>query len=118
MKYVFHENVRKRTTHHWLLMVTKYNRLQVKHLGLVLDYKLDFNEHFNNEISKCNRIMSVEKRLSLTLSRKRLLKIYKFLGTPNLYNADIIFDEPFNECFKSKLEIGQYHAVLEITGAF
>ena len=41
-----------------------------KHLGLVLDSKLDFNEHISNKINKCNKIISIMKKLSLFLSRK------------------------------------------------
>ena len=35
-----------------------------KHLGLVLDSKLDFNEHVNNEINKCNKSIGIMKKLS------------------------------------------------------
>ena len=37
-----------------------------KHLGLLLDKKLDFNIHIDNKINKCNKITSRMKRLSLT----------------------------------------------------
>ena len=40
-----------------------------KHLGLVLDSKVDFNEHVNNKINKCNKSIGIMKKLSLTLSR-------------------------------------------------
>ena len=30
-----------------------------KHLGLILDSKLDFNEHINNVLSKVNEIMAL-----------------------------------------------------------
>ena len=45
-----------------------------KYLGLVLDSKLDFNEH---KINKCNKIIGIMKKLSISLSRKTLLTIYK-----------------------------------------
>ena len=32
-----------------------------KHLGLVLDSKLDFNERINNKINKCNKIIGIMK---------------------------------------------------------
>ena len=35
-----------------------------KHLGLVLDSKLSLNDHFNQKINKCNRIIGLIKRLS------------------------------------------------------
>ena len=55
------------------------------------------------------------KRLSLILSRKSLLTIYKSFVRPNLDYADIIYDKPFNESFKIKIEMVQYNAALVIT---
>ena len=56
-------------------------------------------------------------RLSIILSRKILLKIYKSFVRPNLDYADIIYDKPFNESFKRKIEMIQYKAALVIAGA-
>ena len=67
-----------------------------KHLGLVLDSKLDCNEHISNKINKCNKIIGIMNKLSLFLSRKTLLAIYKSFVRPNLNYADIIYDKPFN----------------------
>ena len=55
-----------------------------KHLGLVLDSKLDFNEHVNNKINKCNKSIGIMKKLSLTLSRNSLLTVYKTFVRPIL----------------------------------
>ena len=55
-----------------------------KHLGLVLDSKLDFNEHVNNNINKCNKSLRIMKKLSLTLSRSSWLTIYKTFVRPIL----------------------------------
>ena len=41
-----------------------------KHLGLILDSKLNFNEHIERKFTKCNKIKGLMKKLSLTLSRK------------------------------------------------
>ena len=87
------------------------------HLDLVLDSKLDFNKHINNKINKCNKIIGIMKKLYLFLSRKTLLTIYKPFVTPNLDYADIIYDKPFNESFKTKIEMIQYRAALVIAGA-
>ena len=57
------------------------------------------------------------RRLSMTLSRKSLLTIYKSFVRPLLDYADIIYDKPYNESFKEKLEAVQYNACLAITGA-
>ena len=51
------------------------------------------------------------------LSRKSLLTIYKSFARPNLDYTDIIYDKPFNESFKRKIEMVQYKAALMITGA-
>ena len=51
------------------------------------------------------------------LSRKSLLTIYKSFVRPNLDYTDIIYDKPFNESFKRKIEMVQYKAALMITGA-
>ena len=58
------------------------------------------------------------KKLSLILSRKSLLTIYKSFVRPNLDYADIIYDKPLNESLKRKIEMVQYNAALIITGAF
>ena len=86
------------------------------HLGPVLDSKLSFNEHVNQKINKCNKILRPMKRLSVTLSRKQLLAICKTFVKSHLDHADIIYDKPFNEAFKEKLEKVQYSAALIITG--
>ena len=75
-----------------------------KHLGLVLNSKLNFNEHIESKISKCNKIIGLMKRLSQILSRKSLLTIYKSFVRPNLDYVDIIYDKPLNESFKRRLK--------------
>ena len=88
-----------------------------KHLGLVLDFKLDFNEHISNKINKCNKIIGIMKKLSLFLLWKTLLKICKSFVRPSLDYGDAIYDKPFNEFFKTKVEMIQYWAALVITRA-
>ena len=93
-----------------------------KHLGLVLDSKLDFNEHVNNKINKCNKSIAIMKKLSLTKKRKLikkiLLTIYKTFVRPVIDYADIIYGKPLTESFKGKLEMVQYNTALAITVAF
>ena len=50
-----------------------------KHLGLILDSKLKFNEHIESKITKCNKIIGLMKKISFILSRKSFLPIYKYL---------------------------------------
>ena len=89
-----------------------------KHLGLILDPKLNFNEHIESKITKCNKIIGLIKFFSLILHRKSLLTIYKSFVRPNLDYADIIYYKPLNESLKRKIKMVQYNAALIITGAF
>ena len=58
------------------------------------------------------------KKLSLILSRKSLLTIYKSFVRSNLDYADIIYSKSLRESLKRKIEMVQYNAALIITGAF
>ena len=88
-----------------------------KHLDLILDTKLKFNEHLEDKINKCNRIIGSIKKLSLILPRACLLTIYKDVVKPHLDYADIIYDKPDDKSFKYWLEKVQHNAALTITGA-
>ena len=88
-----------------------------EHLGLILGSKLDFNQHIDHKINKCKKTIGIMRRLSMTLSRKSLLAIYKSFFRPYLDYADMIYDRPCSESFKVKLEAVQYNACLAITGA-
>ena len=46
-----------------------------KHLRLILDSKLGFNENIESKITKCNKIIGLMKKIFLVLSRKSLLTI-------------------------------------------
>ena len=87
-----------RNKENYLSLVFNDTKVQIansqKHLGLILISKLDFKEHIDNKINKCNKIMGIMKRLSLILSRESLLTIYKSVVRPNLDYADIIYDKP------------------------
>ena len=111
----------KRDTENYLSLVFNDTYVQLansqKHLGLILDSKLDLNEHIDNKINKCNKIIGIMKRLSLILSRKRLLTICKSFVRSNFDYDDIIYDKPVNESFKRKIERVQYKAAFVISGA-
>ena len=74
---------------------------------------MKFNYHIESNITKCNKVIRSTKKLSLILSRKSLLTIYKSFVRPNLDHADIIY-----ESIKRNIEMVQYNAALIITGAF
>ena len=75
-----------------------------KHLGLILYSRIGFNEHIDNKINKCNRLIGIMKILPLTLSGKSLLKTYKSFVRSNRDQANIIQDKPFIESFKRRIK--------------
>ena len=81
-----------------------------KHLGIVLDSKLNFHAHVDQKIKKCNRMIGLIRRLSINLPRNALLTIYKSFARLHLDYGDILYDKPNNENF-------QYRACLAMTGA-
>ena len=83
---------------------------------MVLNSKLGFNQHLDDKINRCKKIIRIMKKNSMTLSKKKLA-IYKSFVRPLLCYADIIYDKPVNESFKRKLEAVQYNASLFITSA-
>ena len=57
--------------------VEVYNYVEVhNYLGLPLDKKLDFNIHIENKTNKCNKMIGIMKRLSLSILRDSLLTMY------------------------------------------
>ena len=86
-----------------------------KHLGIALDSKLNFNAHVDQKIKKCNKMIGLIRRLSISLTRNALLTIYKSFVRPHLDYGDILYDKPNNENFQNKLEKVQDRACLVIT---
>ena len=71
---------------------------------MLLDSPLNFNEDVQSKTNKSYKTMGLIKQLSIHLSIKALLRIYKSFVGPNLDYGDIIFDKPNNESFKSRIE--------------
>ena len=55
-----------------------------KHLGMVLDSKLNFDVHLDEKISKANKGIGMLKKLHCDLSRKTLITVYKSFIRPHL----------------------------------
>ena len=75
-----------------------------KHLRLILDEELNFNEHLESKINKCYKIINFLKWLSNKLPRDALLRIYKPIVRSHIDYGDIVYDKPNNESFTSRLE--------------
>ena len=89
-------------THHPLLMINNVPVKRVpfhKHLGLILDSKLDFNEHINTVLSKVNKMIALLRKFQHILPRHSLLTIYKTFIRPHLDYGDVIYDKVLNQSF-------------------
>ena len=88
-----------------------------KHLGMLLDSKLNFYEHVQNILTKVNRSIGMIRKLNSFLPRSSLLTIYKSFVRPQIDYGDVIYDQAFNLSFQKKIESIQYNASLAILGA-
>ena len=88
-----------------------------KHLGVVLDDRLSFEDHLNMILNKVNKTIGLLCKLQNILPRSAQLTIYKSFIRPHLDYGDIIYDQAYNASFHQKLELLQYNACLAITGA-
>ena len=88
-----------------------------KHLGIHLDEEFTFKHHINEKINKANKGTGFIRKLNNILSRSALLAIYRSFIRPHHDYGDVIYDQPENESFSSKIDSIQYNASLAITGA-
>ena len=87
-----------------------------KHLGLVLDSKLVFNEHIMHILSKVNKSIGLLRKFQPVLPRSSLLTIYKIFIRSHFDYADVVYDQSYKSSFHGKLELIQYNAALAVTG--
>ena len=87
-----------------------------KHLGLILDTKLNFQEHLKSILNKVNKTIGQLRKLENIVPRGPPLTIYKSFIGPHLDYSDI-HDQHYNNSFHQKLESIQHNAVLAITSA-
>ena len=88
-----------------------------KHLGIHLDEEVIFKHHINEKINQANKGIRIIRKLNNILPRSALLTIYHSFGKPHLDYGDVIYNQPENESFSSKVASVQYNASLAITGA-
>ena len=65
-----------------------------KHLGLILDEKLNFKQHVDSALLIMNKGIFVIKKLRYSLPRKSLLTICKVFLRPLIDYGDIIYNQP------------------------
>ena len=86
-----------------------------KHLGIILDESLSFEEHLKTISVKTNKALYILRKLQNLLPRDALITLYKSFIRPYLDYGDIIYEQAFNSSFHEKLESIQYNASLAIT---
>ena len=75
-----------------------------KHLGLIKDNKLDFNEQLKGVCDKISKTVGLTHQFQPILPRFSLLAICKIFVRPHLDYGDIIYDQTYNASFYKKLE--------------
>ena len=102
--------------------VIHFNNVQVqrpnqqRHLGIILDEKLNFKNHIDKGLTKASKSIAVINRLRNSLSRKSLITIDKAIIRLHLDCGDILYNQPNNATFCQKIEPFQYKAALAIAG--
>ena len=113
----FYRNSRRSTHPH--LVFNNNNVSQTfsqKHQGVILDFKLAFEEHLNNVLAKVNKSISLLRKFRNLLPRTTLITINKAFIRSHLDYGDILYDRALNKFPKEKLESIQYTACLALTG--
>ena len=88
-----------------------------KHLDVVLDNRLSFEDHLKMILNKVNKAIRILRKLQNVRPRSALLTIHKSFITPHLGYGGILYDQAYNASIHQKLELLQYNACLAITGA-
>ena len=97
---IFSHKITK-TNHHPTLIFNDNPVHQValqKHLGILLDCKLNFEEHLKTIVNKINNTTGLLRKFQNFLSRKSLLTIYKSFIRLHLFFG-IIYDQSYNTSF-------------------
>ena len=84
---------------------------------MFLEFKLNFQEHFENMLNKVNKTIGLLRKLQNTLPRPSLLTIYKSFIRPHLDYGNVMYDQAYNVSFQQKVESIQYNAAVAITRA-
>ena len=84
---------------------------------MFLDEKLNFLRHIKRKTSKTNGGIGVIQRPRQILPRYSVITIYKSFVRFHFDYCDIIYDQPKNKIFCSKIERVKYNPALANTGA-
>ena len=77
---------------------------------MILDAKLNFQEHIKNLLTKVNKAIGFLWNLQNILPGGSLLTISKSVVRPHLDCGDVIYDQSFNNTFYQKMESIEYNS--------
>ena len=100
-------------------IITRKN--EHKHLGVILDSKLNFQLQVREAVIKARKGIGLIKYLSKYVSTDVLDQVYKLYVRPHLDYGDIIyhkFDPDMRSTVTKSIEQVQYTAALAVTGAW
>ena len=75
-----------------------------KHLGMLLDFRLDFQEHWKSLLKKVHKTVAILRKFQNVLPGPVLLTTYKCFVKTHLNYGDIVYDQTFNNSFHQKIE--------------
>ena len=84
------------------MIILPFNKYQ--HLGIHLREELTFKHRINEMVNKANKGIGIIRKLDNILPRSALLTIYRSSVRLSLDYGDVIYDQPGNESFSSKIE--------------
>ena len=87
---------------------------ETKHIGVIMDERLTFRKHINEQIEKAKKGISLMKYLSKWVTSKILDLTYKMYVRPHLEYGDIIFHDQLSNMMEA-LERIQYQAGLIVS---
>ena len=88
-----------------------------KHLGMILESKLSFENHLQSVFSRVNKVIGLLRIFQPTLPRKSLVTTYKSFNRPHLDYGDVVYDRAFNKSFHQSRESLQYSVSIAIDAA-
>ena len=68
------------------------SRAPQKHLGMILESKLSFENHLQSVFSRVNKIIGLLRIFQPTLPRKSQVTTYKSFNRPHLDYGDVVYD--------------------------
>ena len=116
-KLAKHNNAKQKSKFLLSGLQWKSSSITHKHLGMILDTKLDFQEHLKDKLGNISKTIRLLRKLLKILTRRPLPSIYKLFIRPYLDYGEIIYDKAFNSLFNQNLEKIQDNSALAITGA-